>query len=82
MSTKTKELDIELPQEYPSRDVKAKITTWVDEDVLFRLKEKAKDEGSKYQTLLNQILREHLFEEESIVKRVLKLERAVFKKAK
>lgn len=39
------------------RNVKVRITTFVDEDVLAHLKEYAKKRGSKYQTVLNSLLR-------------------------
>lgn len=39
------------------RKVKIRITTFVDEDVLIKLKDYAKKRGSKYQTILNALLR-------------------------
>ena len=37
--------------------VKVRITTFVDEDVLMMLKDYAKQRGSRYQTVLNALLR-------------------------
>ena len=39
------------------RKVKVRITTFVDEDVLMMLKDYAKKRGSKYQSVLNALLR-------------------------
>lgn len=38
-------------------NVKVRITTFVDEDILIQLKAYAKKRGSKYQTILNSLLR-------------------------
>ena len=38
-------------------EIKIRISTMLDEDVLLKLKEIAKDTGAKYQTLLNAVLR-------------------------
>ena len=41
----------------------------------------AEDSGGKYQTILNQVLRNQLFgEKEGVLTRIERLERAVFKK--
>jgi hypothetical protein len=39
------------------KNVKIRITTFIDEDVLIMLKSYAKKRGSKYQTILNSLLR-------------------------
>ena len=60
---------------------KIRVTTYLDEDVLQALKETAQGTGVKYQTLLNQILRQSLIgEARGILERLEKLEKAVFKK--
>lgn len=43
--------------EFEPRNVKERITTFIDGDVLNWLKAEAKDQGTKYQTHLNSILR-------------------------
>lgn len=59
---------------------KIRITTYLDSDILSHLKTLAKCSGGKYQTTLNQILREYfLGEDNGLLKRIGKLERAVFK---
>jgi predicted DNA binding CopG/RHH family protein len=58
---------------------KIKITTYLDEDVLLALKQKADETRSKYQTLLNQILRNSLVDKKSnLFTRLERLEKAVF----
>jgi phosphopantothenoylcysteine synthetase/decarboxylase len=42
---------------FDPKNVKVRITTFVDEDVLILLKEYAKKRGAKYQTVLNALLR-------------------------
>jgi predicted DNA binding CopG/RHH family protein len=50
--------EVELdPLEFEPRNIKIRITTMIDEEVLKSLKKIAKSRGLKYQTLLNQILR-------------------------
>ena len=50
--------NIELPaDEFDSKNVKIRVTTLIDEDVLAKLKSFAKSRGSKYQTVLNALLR-------------------------
>jgi uncharacterized protein (DUF4415 family) len=53
---------------------KIKITLCLDEDSLDKLKAMANEKGSKYQTLLNHILRLYLANEHTIEERVEKLE--------
>lgn len=42
---------------FDPKQVKVRITTFVDEDVLMMLKDYAKQRGSRYQTVLNALLR-------------------------
>jgi len=57
---------------------KIRITTYVDQDVLKLIKGMAHDSGSKYQTVLNQILRDYLLgQKEGLVARITNLEKAV-----
>lgn len=60
---------------------KIRITTHLDENVLEELRKLAKTSGSKYQTVLNQILTDYLFgKKEGLVARIERLEEEVFKK--
>lgn len=59
---------------------KIKITTYIDEDILVALKQRAAETGSKYQTLMNQLLRLALLGgQKDIFERLKRLEKAVFK---
>ncbi len=46
------------PDEFESRNVKVRVTTMIDEDVLNELRDVAETKDTKYQTLINQILRQ------------------------
>lgn len=52
--------------EFEKRNTKVRITTFIDIDLLECLKEEAAVTGKKYQTLLNEKLREILLEEKTI----------------
>lgn len=59
---------------------KIRITTYIDEDVLDALKEAALSSGGKYQTFLNQFLRQSLISgSETIFERLDKLEHEISK---
>lgn len=61
---------------------KIRITTYLDEDILKLLHQMAEDSGGKYQTILNQVLRNQLFgKKEGILARIERLEKVVFKKS-
>ena len=50
-------VDILDEDAFDPRNVKVRITTFIDEDILIQLKDYAKKRGSKYQTILNSLLR-------------------------
>ena len=52
--------------EFAPKNVKVRITTFIDKDILDELKAEASSSGKKYQSLLNEKLRDALFEEQSI----------------
>lgn len=54
------------PDEFEKKNSKVRITTFIDLDILEKLKEEAAETGSKYQTLLNEKLRKILLEEKTI----------------
>jgi uncharacterized protein (DUF4415 family) len=60
---------------------KVRITSFIDGDILAELKTRAVQQGTKYQTLLNQLLRQALKDSASMAERVKKLEEAVFRKS-
>jgi len=50
--------NVEIPdEEFETRNAKIRVTTFVDFDVVIELKRLAKNSKTKYQTLLNTILR-------------------------
>lgn len=60
------------------REAKVRITTYLDEDIIKVLRELAEDSGSKYQTILNQILRDYFFgKREGLVARLERLEQKI-----
>lgn len=72
--------DIEITQE-ELLNPKIRINTWIDLDVIEALKLRAKREGTKYQTLLNKILRQTVLDKQDpiaeIMKRLESLEKKV-----
>jgi len=60
---------------------KVRITSFIDGDILVELKARAEQQGTKYQTLLNQILRQALKDSANMADRLKKLEDAVFRKS-
>lgn len=78
-----KEINVALKSS--RKDNKIRITTMIDGDVLDSLKMKAEEDGVKYQTLLNNILRDVLVEKKKdpikvILARLSKLEKVVMEK--
>lgn len=62
------------------RFAKVRITTYLDQEVLDLLRQLANDSGSKYQAVLNQVLRGALLgERQGLIARIARLEKAVFK---
>lgn len=62
---------------------KIRITTYLDTDVLEALKKASLDSGGKYQTYLNQFLRQNLISgSKTIFERLDNLEQEVFRKKK
>lgn len=76
-----KELDEALKAH--ASEKKVPISLKLDSDVYLELKKRAKsgEANGKYQRLLINILREYLFEEESLKSRIEKIEKVVFKQA-
>lgn len=73
--------------EFDPRFAKARITTFIDLDVLDEIRKNAKKKGEKYQTLLNKMLRDSVFAEKNdkklikdLEERISILERVVLKK--
>jgi uncharacterized protein (DUF4415 family) len=61
--------------EFDPKNIKIRVTTFIDLDILEALKKEAARSGKKYQTLLNEKLRKTIFEEESIKSVLFSLEK-------
>lgn len=59
-------VDVDLPSMWDSKEIKVRITTFLDEDLLIRIKKEAKNQGKKYQSYLNERLREAFLGEKSV----------------
>ena len=59
--------------EFDKKHTKIRITTFIDLDLIKMLKIEASQTGKKYQTLLNEKLRQVLFEEEKIKTTLIEL---------
>lgn len=74
------DVEIESPKDWDKKEVKIRITTFLDQDLLLEIKKNAKLQKKKYQSYINERLREVFFEEESVESRLMKLENKVFKR--
>lgn len=68
--------DLLGPDTFNPETAKERITIWLDEEVLDIFRKRAKEEGIKYQTLINQSLRQ-LAHKPSLVERIEFLEKKV-----
>ena len=71
--------EVAQPQIFEERDIalsnaKVNIHIRLDADLVAYFKEKAKQEGSKYQSLINQHLRETVFKERNLEGRLQRIE--------
>ena len=57
--------DLLNEEDFYPENVKIRITTFIDLDIYEALKTKAAQDGVKYQSLLNQILRKNIIQKES-----------------
>lgn len=61
--------NVDLPEGFDDpKNHKLRVTTWIDGDIILELKKRADKSKGKYQTLMNDILREYLFNEKSAQK--------------
>jgi uncharacterized protein (DUF4415 family) len=70
-----------LPKKLETKNMRFRVTMMVDLDVLDSIREEASEKRIGYQTLINKILRNHV-EGDELNDRLVKLENAVFKKAR
>lgn len=66
------------PDEFDVKYAKERISIWIDEDVLDEFRKIAKEDNKKYQTLMNEVLRNYAFapKNRNIDKILTKLESA------
>lgn len=86
---KTKKSDIEFgtrdvlkDSDFESHNIGHRISIVIPEDVLMRFRTLAEEQGTKYQTLINKVLRESAFSQKTIEQRLAKLEKVLFEKKK
>ncbi|HLD74082.1 MAG TPA: BrnA antitoxin family protein [Bdellovibrionota bacterium] len=74
--------DIFKEDDFKSSQIGHRISIVIPEDVLMHFREMAQESGSRYQTLINQILRQIAFSGKvtTIEQRLKKIESIVFKK--
>ena len=70
-----------LPKKLEAKNMRFRVTMMMDLDVLDSIREEASEKRIGYQTLINEILRKHVHGDE-LTERLVRLEKAVFKKAK
>jgi uncharacterized protein (DUF4415 family) len=81
IKSKIKHGDVEVDlKNVRSDEVKVRITTFLDLDVLEKLKAHAKDLGMGYQTFLNSFLRESILDEPGVLTRLKRIEKAILGK--
>ncbi len=71
--------DLLGPDAFNPKTAKERITIWLDEEVLDIFRNRAKEEGTKYQALINQALRQSTHKP-SLVERIEWLEKKVSSK--
>ncbi len=70
------EKDVLSDKDFKRENIKERITIWIDESTLDAFRERAKEEGSKYQALINQALQEAI-KKPSLVQRIERLEKKI-----
>jgi len=70
------EKDVLSGKDFEKKNIKERITIWIDEATLDAFRERAKEEGSKYQALINQALQEAI-KKPSLVQRIERLEQKI-----
>lgn len=67
------------PDEFDPKNSKERISIWIDEDVLDEFKDLARKNNSKYQSLINEVLRAYAFssKNKNVDKIIAKIETAI-----
>jgi hypothetical protein len=85
MKTNKKDIvygDVEISEEdLKIENAKVRVNTWIDGDIVQELRRRAESENTKYQTLLNNLLRASVFKKDAsldeIIERLGRLETKV-----
>ena len=56
------------------KNTKARVTAWIDGDILLELRRRAKKRGIGYQTLMNTVLRQALIDSATLEERIERIE--------
>ncbi|MDZ4676379.1 MAG: hypothetical protein SGI74_02625 [Oligoflexia bacterium] len=82
MSTLKKKKTEITAEDLDNKNMKIRVNCWIDGEVILELRKKAKQQRTKYQTLLNEFLRQAVLgEKPELEERVKRLESLVLKKA-
>jgi len=75
MKTNKKDIiygDVEVSEEdLKIENAKIRVNTWIDGDIVQELRKRAKLENTKYQTLLNNLLRASVFKKDASLDEIL-----------
>ena len=75
MKTNKKDIvygDVEISEEdLKIENAKIRVNTWIDGDIVQELRKRAKLENTKYQTLLNNLLRASVFKKDASLDEIL-----------
>jgi uncharacterized protein (DUF4415 family) len=73
---KYSEKDVLTSADFNKSNAKERITIWIDEEIVDNFRHRAKLEGTKYQALINQALKEAL-KKPSLLERIELLEKKI-----
>jgi uncharacterized protein (DUF4415 family) len=66
--------DLTTQEDFEPKNAKERISIWVDEQLVDAFRERARAENSKYQTLMNEALRQFI-NKPSLIERVERIEK-------
>ena len=75
MKTNKKDIiygDVEISEEdLKIENAKVRVNTWIDGDIVQELRRRAESENTKYQTLLNNLLRASVFKKDAFLDEII-----------
>lgn len=72
-------VDLTSEEDFDPKNVKERITIWLDEATVDEFRTRAKRQGSKYQTLINEALKEYLHKAQDHENRIARLEQVYYR---